>query len=121
MKLQPDATNGPNISGYGQGWVSVNGQKFTTNLYVNSQIGGAPWECPDFESLAPQHFDLFADMQPELIIFGSGERIRFPHPSFLQNLYAKRIGVETMDTHAACRTFNFLAGEGRKVIAALLV
>jgi len=60
-------------------------------------------------------------MQPELILFGSGERIRFPHPTCLQNLYARRIGVETMDTQAACRTFNFLAGEGRRVIAALLL
>jgi uncharacterized protein len=121
MKLQPDATNGPSITGYGAGWVSVNGQKFTSNLYVNSQSGGALWQCANFETLACADFDFFAEMQPELIIFGSGERIRFPHPSNLKNLYAKRIGVETMDTHAACRTFNFLAGEGRRVIAALLV
>ena len=121
MKLQPDATNGPSITGYGPGWVSVNGQKFTSNLYVNAQSGSALWQCPDFDALAAEHFDLFAEMQPELIIFGSGERIRFPHPSHLQNLYSRRIGVETMDTHAACRTFNFLSGEGRRVIAALLV
>ncbi len=121
MKLLPDAASGPSITGYGPGWVSVNGEKFTNNLYVNAQTGGALWQCPPFESLLPQHFDLFIDLQPELIIFGSGERIRFPHPSWLQNLYAKRIGVETMDTQAACRTFNFLAAEGRRVIAALLV
>ena len=121
MKLQPDATHGTSITGYGQGWVSVNGQKFTSNLYVNAQSGSTLWQCPGFDALAPAHFDLFVELQPELIIFGSGERIRFPHPSCLQNLYAQRIGVETMDTHAACRTFNFLAGEGRRVIAALLV
>ncbi len=121
MKLQPDATNGPTITGYGAGWVDVNGQKFSSHLMVNAQSGASLWTCPGFESLLPEHFDLFADMQPELIIFGSGERIRFPHPSCLQNLYARRIGVETMDTFAACRTFNFLAGEGRRVIAALLL
>ncbi len=121
MKLQPDATNGPTITGYGAGWVDVNGQKFSGHLMVNAQSGASLWTCPGFESLLPEHFDLFADMQPELIIFGSGERIRFPHPSCLQNLYARRIGVETMDTFAACRTFNFLAGEGRRVIAALLL
>ena len=121
MKLQPDATNGPTITGYGAGWVDVNGQKFSSNLMVDAQSGASLWTCPGFESLLPEHFDLFADMQPELIIFGSGERIRFPHPSCLQNLYARRIGVETMDTFAACRTFNFLAGEGRRVIAALLL
>jgi uncharacterized protein len=121
MKLQPDATNGPSITGYGPGWVSVNGQKFTANLAVSAQTGGSLWTCPGFEGLLPVHFDVLAERQPELIIFGSGERIRFPHPSCLQNLYAHRIGVETMDTQAACRTFNFLAGEGRKVIAALLL
>ncbi len=121
MKLQPDATNGPTITGYGAGWVDVNGQKFSSNLMVDAQSGASLWTCPGFEALLPEHFDLFADMRPELIIFGSGERIRFPHPSCLQNLYARRIGVETMDTFAACRTFNFLAGEGRRVIAALLL
>jgi uncharacterized protein len=121
MKLQPDATSGPSITGYGPGWVSVNGQKFTSNVFINAQTGGDLWTCPGFDALAPEHFDLFIEMQPELIIFGSGERIRFPHPSCLQNLYARRIGVETMDTQAACRTFNFLAGEGRRVIAALLL
>jgi uncharacterized protein len=121
MKLQPDATTGTSISGYGPGWVSVNGQKYSSNVFVSAQTGAALWTCPGFEGLLPAHFDVFVELQPELVIFGSGERIRFPHPSCLQNLYAKRIGVETMDTHAACRTFNFLAGEGRRVIAALLV
>jgi uncharacterized protein len=121
MKLLPDAANGPSITGYGEGWVSVNGEKFTNNIYVNSQSGSTLWACPAFDSLLPEHFDVFATLQPELIIFGSGERIRFVHPSCLQNLYAMRIGVETMDTQAACRTFNFLAAEGRRVIAALLV
>lgn len=121
MKLLPDAASGPSITGYGPGWVSVNGEKFTAPLFVNAQSGVALWQCPGFEDLQAAHFDGFAELKPELIIFGSGERIRFPHPSCLQNLYAQRIGVETMDTHAACRTFNFLAGEGRRVIAALLV
>jgi uncharacterized protein len=121
MKLQPDATNGPSITGYGAGWVSVNGQKFTSNLFVNAQASSTLWPCPGFDGLLPAHFDMLAELQPELILFGSGERLRFPHPACLQGLYAKRIGVETMDTQAACRTFNFLAGEGRRVIAALLV
>ena len=55
------------------------------------------------------------------MLFGSGERIQFPPPQWLTALFGRRIGVETMDTQAACRTYNFLAGEGRKVVAALLV
>ena len=121
MKLLPDAAGGHSITAYGPGWVSVNGEKFTRNVFVSAQDGSTPWQCPDFEALQAQHFDVLAALQPELIIFGSGDRIRFPHPSCLQSLYARRIGVETMDTQAACRTFNFLAAEGRRVIAALLV
>ena len=55
------------------------------------------------------------------MLFGSGPRIQFPPPQWLAALFGRRIGVETMDTQAACRTYNFLAGEGRKVVAALLV
>ena len=121
MKLQPDAIQGPSITSYGQGWVSVGGEKFSRNVFVSAQTGATWWDCPGFDAILPEHFDIFIQYEPELVIFGSGSRIQFPHPSCLQNLYARRIGVETMDTQAACRTFNFLAGEGRRVIAALLV
>jgi len=57
----------------------------------------------------------------ELVIFGSGARIRFPKPAWLQPLMARRTGIETMDTPAACRTYNILASEGRHVVAALLI
>ena len=62
-----------------------------------------------------------ASLDPELVIFGSGKRLQFVAPAFLAGLYARRIGVETMDTQAACRTYNFLLGEGRRVVAALLI
>ena len=58
---------------------------------------------------------------PELVIFGSGARLRFPAPGLLRDLIERRIGVETMDTAAACRTYNVLASEGRSVVAALLL
>jgi uncharacterized protein len=74
-----------------------------------------------FEQLGPEHFAQLASLGAELIIFGSGNRIRFPQPAWLRPLMAQRTGVETMDTAAACRTYNILAGEGRHVIAALLV
>ncbi len=121
MKLLPDVAHGPSITGYGPGWVTVNGEKFTTHLIVNAQTGCTPWSCSTFEALQTQHFDQLLAWQPELVLFGSGDRLRFPPGQCLQNLYARRIGVETMDTAAACRTFNFLAAEGRKVLAALLL
>jgi uncharacterized protein len=121
MKFQPDAIAGPSITGYGPGWLAVNGEKFTHSLVVSSSGSRTPWECPSFEDLQATHFEQLIALEPEVVIFGSGERIRFPQPQWLVALYARRIGLETMDTQAACRTFNFLAGEGRRVVAALLL
>jgi uncharacterized protein len=121
MKFQPDAISGPSISGYGPGWVEVNGERFTKHLIVSSMGTKLAWDCEGYDSLQPTHFEQLLALGPELVIFGSGERIRFPQPQWLTALYARRVGLETMDTQAACRTFNFLAGEGRKVVAALLL
>jgi uncharacterized protein len=121
MKLQADAVQGPSISGYGPGWVAVNGEKFTSSLIISSMGMRMDWNCSIFDALQASHFEQLAALNPELVLFGSGERIRFPQPQWLQALYAQRIGLETMDTQAACRTYNFLAGEGRKVLAALLL
>lgn len=121
MKLLPDAIQGPSITGYGPGWVSVNGEKFTRPLLIHSATGVRPWDCDGFDDLGESHFARLLEFQPELVLFGSGERIRFARPQWLQALYAQRIGVETMDTQAACRTYNFLVGEGRQVVAALLL
>ena len=121
MKFLPDAAHGPSITGYGAGWIEVNGEKFSHNLIVSAQNGCSPWDCAGFGALQAAHFDALALLQPELILFGSGSTIRFAQAPWLQSLYARRIGIETMDTPAACRTFNFLAGEGRKVLAALLL
>jgi uncharacterized protein len=121
MKLQPDAMQGPSVTGYGPGWVGVNGEKITASIVISAMGASFAWNCTQFDALQAHHFEQLAALDPELILFGSGESIRFPHPSWLTSLYARRIGVETMDTQAACRTYNFLAGEGRRVVAALLL
>ena len=120
MKFQADATTGNAITGYGEGWVNVNGQRFSHSLMVGQGVL-APWNCPDFAALRADHFEELAALDPELVLFGSGALLRFPPPALLSSLYAGRIGVETMDTQAACRTYNFLVGEGRRVVAALLI
>lgn len=121
MKLQPDKSSAPIISGHGPGWVGVNGQRFTHSLLVSSRAGASTWDCQHFGGLGPAHFDELATLAPELVIFGSGLRMRFPPPAWLRTLMEHRIGLETMDTAAACRTYNILAGEGRHVLAALLL
>ena len=121
MKFQPDKPDVQSISGYGPGWVSVLGEKITTSVVIGSRGQRIEWACQSFDDLTPAHFVALAEQGPELVIFGSGGRIRFPKPPWLAPLYAKRIGIETMDTHAACRTYNILAGEGRDVLLALLI
>jgi uncharacterized protein len=125
MKLQPDRLDVQAILGYGPGWVGLghNGvaEKIEHSIVIGSRGEKFDWKCAHFEDLTAEHFALLAATQPELVIFGSGTRLRFPPPAFLRLLMEKRIGVETMDTLAACRTYNILAGEGRQVIAALVI
>ncbi len=121
MKFQPDTIHGNAITGYGPGWVEVNGEKVSSSVVIRPEGPRLEWNCDAFEALQASHFEQLAHLDAELVIFGSGERLRFPNPQWLQALYAKRIGLETMDTQAACRTYNFLTAEGRKVVAALLL
>ena len=121
MKFQPDKPDVQSISGYGPGWVSVLGEKITASVVIGSRGQRVDWTCQNFDDLTAAHFALLAGQAPELVIFGSGERIRFPKPPWLAPLYARRIGIETMGTHAACRTYNILAGEGRDVLLAVLI
>jgi len=121
MKLQPDKSDAPTISGYGPGWVAVDGERLTDSVVLSSSGNRMAWQCTRFSDLTQAHFALLADIDTELVIFGSGERIRFPPPAWLAPLMARRIGLETMDTRAACRTYNILSAEGRKVVVALLM
>lgn len=125
MKLQPDRSDAPTILGYGPDWIGVGhkgqAEKFHRSLVIDSRGALLPWCCDRFENLGAQHFELLAQQAPELVIFGSGTKLRFVAPTLLGALMSRRIGLETMDTVAACRTYNILAGEGRHVVAALLL
>jgi uncharacterized protein len=120
LKLQPDQSSAQTISGYGPGWVGVGPEKITHNVVLSSHGDRLPW-ADSFDALGPEHFEALARLQVEVVIFGSGERIRFPKPAWLAPLAQRRIGIETMDTAAACRTYNVLAQEGREVAVALLL
>lgn len=121
MKLHADKADLYAITAYGDGWVSINGQRHSQSLVLSSIDGVQPWNCGHFDELTPAHFEALLTNRPELVVFGSGSRLRFARPALLQSLMAQRVGVETMDTAAACRTYNILAGEGRRVTAALLI
>jgi uncharacterized protein len=121
MKLQPDRFDTLAITGHGPGWVAVNGEPVRHSLVVSAAGQLQDWDCARLEDLTEAHFERLLALRPELVIFGSGPRLRFVRPALLRPLIGQNIGVETMDTHAACRTYNILAGEGRRVVAALLV
>ncbi len=121
MKIQPDSISVQSISGYGPGWIGIGGEKVTLSVVLGSRGERFNWNCRRFEDLGPAHFAQLAALNAELVVFGSGERIRFPPPDWIRPLIEKQTGVETMDTQAACRTYNILASEGRSVVAALLL
>jgi uncharacterized protein len=121
MKLQPDRSDVQAITGHGPGWIAVNNERIEASVVVGSRGEREPWPAARFEQLGPSHFERLAALQPEVVIFGSGARIRFPRPAWVRALAERGIGIETMDTPAACRTYNILAQEGRHVAAALLL
>ncbi len=121
MKLQPDIISAQSISAYGPGWIAVGNEKISTSVVIGSRGERFNWACTRFEDLNVEHFEQLAAMNTELIIFGSGQRIRFPQATWIKPLIDKQTGIETMDTRAACRTYNILASEGRHVAVALLL
>lgn len=122
MKFQPDIPEGMNIiHASSRTDVSVNGQVYTTSLVVPGDAPLEPWPAASVAELTEAHFQQLVRFQPELVVFGSGPTLRFVHPSLTRPLIEAGIGIETMDTPAACRTYNILMAEGRRVLAALLI
>lgn len=121
MKLQPDRFDTLSVQAHGPGWVVVNGQRFEHSVAFSSGGQLEPWPCSQRADLTEDHFARLILWQPEVVVFGSGRRLQFAHPSLLRPLIDAGIGVETMDSQAAARTYNILAGEGRRVVAALLI
>lgn len=122
MKFQPDSLPGINVITRQQpGAVWVGGTAFAHSVLVPWRGEVQAWPPSSTANLSAADFDRMLALEPEVVIFGSGDRQRFVAPGLMRALIERRIGVETMDTAAACRTYNVLASEGRTVLAALLV
>lgn len=121
MKLHADAASNTTVQSHGPGWIMVGGERIQDSVALSSAGERANWPGVPFEALTAEHFEALLAFNPELVIFGSGTKLRFVHPSLHAGLMSKRVGLETMDTPAACRTYNILAQEGRRVVAALLI
>jgi uncharacterized protein len=122
MKIQLEAGVGRYlIRSYAPGTIKVNDTAYKTSLLLTPDQIVADWPPQLFDDLAAGHFEPIAALKPEVVVLGTGARLKFPPPPVLAPLSRMGIGVEVMDTAAACRTYNILASDGRKVVAALLM
>jgi len=121
MKFHLTRPDGRNLfTGYGPGYLSVNGTRHETSLIVLADRV-AQWALDSFEALDESAFEQLAKLPVEILLLGTGTALRFPHPRLSQAVRDAGIGLEVMDTSAACRTYNILLGEDRRVGAALLL
>ena len=129
MKFQPESAEGVNAitrhdrhpSGTGIARLWVGNTAFEHSVLVPWRGPVLPWQREGFAALSASDFQQAAGLAPEVVIFGSGARLRFVAPALMRALIERGIGVETMDTAAACRTYNVLVAERRAVVAALLL
>ncbi len=109
------------FTGYGEGYVAVNDKQYRQSVVVMAGSVRTDWTATDFGSLEASHFNYFLELQPEVLLLGTGAKQRFARPELYRALIQARIGIEFMDTPAACRTYNILVAEDRKVVAAILL
>ncbi|MBA5606974.1 Mth938-like domain-containing protein [Duganella sp. FT3S] len=122
MKLHPSSTQQyQTVTGYDDTGVEINAQRYNYSLLVLPETAPQAWGAATFEALTEAHFTAILDLAPDVVILGTGARQRFIHPRLTAALTMRRIGVECMDNQAACRTYNILMGEGRKVTLALVM
>lgn len=123
VKLHPDLlSEGINmVSAYGEGYVAINGVRHVRSLLVPASGAVEAWGAARFDDLLPRDFERIVTLAIEILILGTGSTHRFAHPSWLRSLSAGGVGVESMSTAAACRTYNILAAEGRKVAGAFII
>ena len=109
------------IAAVGADWIRIGDAEYRQNLVVTPHAVAPGWAPAGFAALTEQDFAALLQHDPELVLLGTGAVQRFPHPKLLQALARARIGVEVMDTRAACRTFNILIAEDRRAVAALII
>ena len=121
LKFHLTRPDGRNLfTGYGPGFVAINGAQHRSSVIVTAdQV--LPWEADNPQALTEAVFAKLAALPVEILLLGTGASLAFPHPRLTQPLRDAGIGLEVMDTAAACRTYNILLGEDRRVAAALVV
>jgi uncharacterized protein len=121
VKFHLATARGNVVTGLGPGWVRIGATEYRENLVLTPEAIVPGFAPSGFDGLADADFEALLAYNPEVVLFGAGAAIRFPHPRLTRALTDARVGLEVMDTPAACRTFNILAAEGRSVVGALLM
>jgi uncharacterized protein len=122
VKIERDQPDGRNsFTGYGDGYVEVNKVRYRESLVVSAERLVTDWPARSVDTLSGDHMAAIVELAPEIVLIGTGARFQFPEAALLATLQKAGIGVEVMDTQAACRTYNILLGEGRNVVAALIL
>ena len=109
------------FTAYADDCVMVNRERYDSSIVVRAGEVHTDWQVLSFDELSEAHFEYFLALQPEVLLLGTGSRQHFPHPRLYRKLTDAGIGIECMDTPAACRTYNILVEEDRKVVAAILL
>jgi len=121
LKIEREQAEGRNLfTGYGEGYVEVNRARHKTSLVVSAERVITDWPLDSVSEISADHLAAIIELKPEIVLLGTGKAFAFPEPALLAPLYKAGIGVEVMDTPAACRTYNILMTEERRVAAALL-
>ena len=121
MKLLLDSPGDANhITAYGEGYVDVRSKRLTGSVLLTRDRLVNDWAPEGVHDLKAEHLEGILELQPEVVLLGTGKRQQFPPTAVIAPLVKAGIGFEIMDTAAACRTYNVLLSEGRRVAAALL-
>ena len=121
MKLHPDQNSALNtVTAYGSGFFEINRVRHEGPLLLMPEGEVRRWQVESYEALSAADLEALLALGAEVILLGTGTRHRTPSPRLTAALARAGIGVEAMDSSAACRTYNILMGEGRRVLAALL-
>ena len=122
MKFEREQAEGKNsFTGYGEGYVEINRARHSASLLVSGDRLVTDWPVTSIQQLAADHLAAIIELKPEIVLIGTGRAFQLAEPRLLAPLRQAGIGVEVMDTPAACRTYNILLAEGRNVAAALVI
>ena len=121
MQIQLEPGDNHSICSYDKNYVVIMGHEYTKSLLITSDQIISPWTVSNLDLLTLVDFDAILNNQPEIILIGHTEsQINRPY-NLIQELSIRRIGIELSDIGAACRTFNVLLNENRRVVLALML